>query len=199
MSRQRRSAPFVARCNAGATAQGAGRHSSRANRPAAKSTARTLGRLSLAARLIDGGMRPARSGAGAGLGGIQPGVRKYSDNQPRVPAGNGRASGQWTSGQGGADAPLGEGRSAGVGAYRPRPARDGTAPVTVVPGLPKDAIVGGSRMAKQSMIPVPKPENSWRRHGQIFRRSMLPASGSPICRHHSSMTGWSGSSPFWRL
>ena len=48
-------------------------------------------RLRLAARLLDGGMRPRDLARELGLGEIQPGVSKYSDAQPRVPAGSGRA------------------------------------------------------------------------------------------------------------
>ena len=58
-------------------------------------------RLRLAARLIDGGMRPRDLARELGLGEVQPRVSKYSDSQPRVPAGNGRASGQWAAGGGG--------------------------------------------------------------------------------------------------
>ncbi len=100
-------------------------------------------RLRLAAKLIDGGMRPRDLTRELGLGEVQPHVSKYSDNQPRVPAGNGSASGQGAGGQGaaagGKDERLVEGRSAAVG--RPHPAGSGAATVTIVPGLPKDAIV----------------------------------------------------------
>lgn len=61
-------------------------------------------------------------------------VRKWSDNQPRVPAGSGRESGRWTSGDaagGSNEAPLVEGRSAGTDSGK----------VKKAPGLPKDAIV----------------------------------------------------------
>ncbi len=77
-------------------------------------------RLALAAALLDAGMTAAKLAQELGL---QPRARKYDDSQPRVPAGNGRASGQWTSGgsaggnTAGGDAPsaassLVEGRSA---------------------------------------------------------------------------------------
>ena len=49
--------------------------------------------LSLAAELIEAGMMPRE----LGLNPVQFDVSKYDENQPRVPAGNGRTSGQWTS------------------------------------------------------------------------------------------------------
>ncbi len=92
-------------------------------------------RLSLAAKLIDGGVRPRDLARELGL--IQSHVSKYSDNQPPVPAGNGRASGQWANGDaaggataGGKDTPLVEGRSAG----------ESPEPVRRVHEIPKDAV-----------------------------------------------------------
>jgi hypothetical protein len=58
-------------------------------------------------------------------------VSKYDVNQPRVPAGSGRESGQWTSGDA-SGSPLTEGRSA---------AGADSGKVNTVPDLPKDAIV----------------------------------------------------------
>jgi hypothetical protein len=90
-------------------------------------------RLRLAATLIDGGMRPRDLARELGFNEVQPSVSKYSDSQPRVPAGNGRASGQWAGGQGaaagGEDAPLVEGRSVSIG--HPHPANGG---INRVPG-----------------------------------------------------------------
>jgi len=54
-------------------------------------------RLSLAAKLIDAGMMPRQLAREPGLNPVQFDVSKYDENQPRVPAGNGRTSGQWTS------------------------------------------------------------------------------------------------------
>jgi hypothetical protein len=51
-------------------------------------------RLSLAAELIEPGVAPRE----LGLGPVQFDVSKYDENQPRVPAGSGPTSGQWTSG-----------------------------------------------------------------------------------------------------
>lgn len=92
-------------------------------------------RLALAAELIDAGVAPRWLAHELGLSLDQPGVSKYDGNQPRVPAGNGRASGQWTSGQGvsarrEASPPV-EGRSEG----------DAAGPVNIVRDLPKDAVV----------------------------------------------------------
>ena len=53
-------------------------------------------RLSLAAHLIEAGMTPRELARELGLGQVQFGVSKYDENQPRVPAGSGRESGQWT-------------------------------------------------------------------------------------------------------
>jgi hypothetical protein len=55
-------------------------------------------RLSLAAALIDAGVAPRELARELGLSLVQFGVSKYDENQPRVPAGSGRESGQWTSG-----------------------------------------------------------------------------------------------------
>jgi hypothetical protein len=99
-------------------------------------------RLSLAARLIDAGVTPRELPRELGLNPVQLDVSKYDENQPRVPAGNGRESGQWTSGgasgpapsegrSAGATSTLVEGRSAGTNADEPKHVR----------GVPKDAIV----------------------------------------------------------
>ncbi|ACK51172.1 hypothetical protein Msil_2238 [Methylocella silvestris BL2] len=74
-------------------------------------------RVALAAALLDAGMSTGELTRELGLT-LQPEARKYSDAQPRVPAGNSRASGQWTSGDGagsaatGGEAPVVDGRSA---------------------------------------------------------------------------------------
>ncbi len=73
--------------------------------------------LSLAAELIEAGMTPRELARELGLRPVQFDVSKYDENQPRVPAGNGRESGQWTSGDAageGENASLVEGRSAGT-------------------------------------------------------------------------------------
>ena len=87
-------------------------------------------------------MHPRDLARELGLG--QPGVSKYSDSQPRVPAGNGRASGQWAGGQGaaagGVDAPLVEGRSASVAIDRRRATGRTPEDIHHVHEIPKDAV-----------------------------------------------------------
>jgi hypothetical protein len=53
-------------------------------------------RLALAAELIDAGVAPRELARELGLNPVQFDVSKYDENQPRVPAGSGRESGQWT-------------------------------------------------------------------------------------------------------
>jgi hypothetical protein len=55
-------------------------------------------RLSLAAELIGASVAPRELARELGLNQVQFDVSKYDENQPRVPAGSGRESGQWTSG-----------------------------------------------------------------------------------------------------
>jgi hypothetical protein len=86
-------------------------------------------RLVLAAELLDAGVAPGWLARELGLNPVQFDVSKYDENQPRVPAGSGRESGQWTSGDaaaGGDASALVEGRSAG-----------GAGPITIVPDLPR--------------------------------------------------------------
>jgi hypothetical protein len=54
-------------------------------------------RLSLAAELIDAGVAPRELARELGFSPVQFDISKYDENQPRVPAGSGRESGQWTS------------------------------------------------------------------------------------------------------
>src|ERR1700730_11320560 len=54
-------------------------------------------RLALAAELIDAAVAPRELARELGLNPVQFDVSKYDENQPRVPAGSGRESGQWTS------------------------------------------------------------------------------------------------------
>jgi hypothetical protein len=94
-------------------------------------------RLALAAELIDAGIAPRELAQELGLSPVQFDVSKYDENQPRVPAGSGRESGQWTSSGDAASgdaagSPLIEGRSA---------AGANSGKVNVVRDLPKDAIV----------------------------------------------------------
>ncbi len=98
--------------------------------------------LRLAAGLLDAGMSPRELARELGLN-IQFRARKYEDSQPRVPAGNCRASGQWTSGDsGGGAAPVVEGRSGSISDAMtvveggPEPKR-----LEIVEELPKDAII----------------------------------------------------------
>jgi hypothetical protein len=91
-------------------------------------------RLALAAELIDAGVAPRELAQELGFSLVQFDISKYDENQPRVPAGSGRESGQWTSGDaaaGGDASSLVEGRSAGANAADPQH----------VHGVPKDAIV----------------------------------------------------------
>jgi hypothetical protein len=53
-------------------------------------------RLSLAAELLDAGLAPRELARELGFG-LPAGLLKYNPDQPRVPAGSGRESGQWTS------------------------------------------------------------------------------------------------------
>ncbi|MGH6839211.1 MAG: hypothetical protein ACREDT_10525 [Methylocella sp.] len=90
-------------------------------------------RLSLAAKLIEVGMTPRELARELGLR-LPADLIKYDPDQPRVPAGSGRESGQWTSGDaaaGGDASVLTEGRSAATVSDK----------VHVVYDLPKDAIV----------------------------------------------------------
>jgi hypothetical protein len=91
-------------------------------------------RLSLAAELIDAGVAPRELARELGFD-PPAGLVKYDPEQPRVPAGSGRESGQWTSGDAATGdavgSPLTEGRSAGTDSSK----------VNNVPELPKDAIV----------------------------------------------------------
>ncbi len=74
-------------------------------------------RLSLAAELIEAGFTPRELARELGLSPVQFDISKYDENQPRVPAGNGRESGRWTSADGtpavAPESTLTEGRSAG--------------------------------------------------------------------------------------
>ena len=99
-------------------------------------------RLSLAAELIDAGVAPERLAQELGFG-LPAGLLKYDPDQPRVPAGSGRESGQWTTSrdaasEDAAESPLTEGRSAGTGRGS---ARANSGKVNQVFTLPKDAIV----------------------------------------------------------
>jgi hypothetical protein len=87
-------------------------------------------RLSLAAELMEAGVAPRELARELGLSPVQFDVSKYDETQPRVTAGNGRASGQWTSGDASGSTPI-EGRSAGTNAGG----------VNIVPDLPKDAVI----------------------------------------------------------
>lgn len=104
-------------------------------------------RLSLAAELLEAGVTPRELRRELGLRPVQLDVSKYDENQPRVPAGSGRASGQWTSGDGaaaGGDAStLVEGRSASAtpAVIEGRSAATDSGKVHEVPDLPKDAVV----------------------------------------------------------
>ena len=55
-------------------------------------------RLSLAAELIDAGVVPRELARELGVNPVKFDVSKYDETQPRVPAGSGPESGQWTSG-----------------------------------------------------------------------------------------------------
>jgi hypothetical protein len=87
-------------------------------------------RLSLAAELIDAGVAPSELARELGFD-PPAGFLKYDPNEPRVPAGNGRASGDWTPSGDAAGSTLIEGRLAGTNAGG----------LNIVPDLPKDAVV----------------------------------------------------------
>lgn len=92
-------------------------------------------RLSLAAELIDAGVAPHEVARELGFD-PPAGLIKFDPDQPRVPAGSGRESGQWTtsgdaaSGDAATGSPLTEGRSAGANSGK----------VNQVYTRPKDAI-----------------------------------------------------------
>jgi hypothetical protein len=60
--------------------------------------------LHLAGSMLDDGFSPRRLLREFGYPPTPSTIRKYDPNQPRVPAGSGRGSGQWTSGDGGTSA-----------------------------------------------------------------------------------------------
>ena len=129
-------------------------------------------RLALAAELIDAGVGPRELGFD-----LPAGLLKYDPNEPRVPAGSGRESGQWTSSADAAsvdaaESPLTEGRSVSANA----------GDINREHERPKDAIVVTRPDDRKSMIRIQQPNGSWLRHGQIFRRSMQLANGLQIGR-----------------
>jgi hypothetical protein len=139
-------------------------------------------RLALAAELIDAGIAPRELAQELGLSPVQFDVSKYDENQPRVPAGSGRESGQWTSSGDAASgdaagSPLIEGRSA---------AGANSGKVNVVRDLPKDAIVVTRPDGTTIDDPKFPTRNSWLRHGQISRRSMRLENKYPTNRRGSS-------------
>jgi|GEM_PF-3593060 hypothetical protein len=91
-------------------------------------------RLSLAAELIEAGFTPRELARELGLSPVQFDISKYDENQPRVPAGNGRESGRWTSADGtpavAPESTLTEGRSAEANA----------GDIHREHGLPRDAV-----------------------------------------------------------
>ncbi len=88
-------------------------------------------RLSLAAELIDAGVAPCELARELGFSLVQFDISKYDENQPRVPAGSGRESGQWTSSGDAGGPALTEGRSASAN----------TDDINHMNDLPKDAVV----------------------------------------------------------
>jgi hypothetical protein len=88
-------------------------------------------RLSLAAELIEAGMTPRELARELGLNPVPFDVSKYDENQPRVPAGSGRESGQWTSADAATD------MSGAASAYI---ATHTEKEINRVPDLPKDAV-----------------------------------------------------------
>lgn len=77
-------------------------------------------RLSLAAELIDAGVTPLWLAEELGVSPVQLDISKYDENQPRLPAGSGRASGRWTSGAGGGSAAADEDSGDASGSTRLR-------------------------------------------------------------------------------
>jgi len=131
-------------------------------------------RLSLAAELIDAGVAPRELARELGFDPAADLV-KYDPNEPRMPAGSGRESGQWTSGDaaaGGDASSLVEGRSAGANA----------ADAKHVHGVPKDAIVVTRPDGKTIDDPKSPRKKLMARHGRILRMSMQLANGSQIGR-----------------
>ncbi|MDQ6703759.1 MAG: hypothetical protein M3Z96_12000 [Pseudomonadota bacterium] len=99
-------------------------------------------RLSLAAELIGAGAAPRELAQELGFD-LPAGLLKYNPDQPRVPVGSGKESGEWTSsGDAGsgdaAESPVTEERSAGSARG---PARAHSGKPHHVDGVPKDAIV----------------------------------------------------------
>jgi hypothetical protein len=58
-------------------------------------------RLSLAVKLLESGVSPEALLKGLGFDRAALDLQKYNPDEPRVPAGSGRESGQWTSGDNG--------------------------------------------------------------------------------------------------
>src|SRR5262245_45916397 len=77
-------------------------------------------RLARAEEALAKGASPGELVKALGLDGASLDARKFSPDQPSVPAGNGRESGRWTSAESGSgdDGPLQEGRSVAVGGER---------------------------------------------------------------------------------
>jgi hypothetical protein len=134
--------------------------------------------LSLAAELIEAGMMPRELARQLGLNPVQFDVSKYDENQPRVPAGNGRASGQGTSG----DA-AGEGRTRRWLKEEAPGQLLGSTRCGIFPRMPSWWL---GRMDQKSLIRVPQPKGSWHRHGRIFRRSLRPGRVSQTGRYQTS-------------
>jgi hypothetical protein len=86
-------------------------------------------RLSLAAELIDAGVAPRELARELGFDPAAD-LAKYNPDQPRVPAGNHRLSGEWSK-DGASGSTLTEGRSAA----------ENSGPVNKERNLPKDAVV----------------------------------------------------------
>ena len=86
--------------------------------------------MALAEEALAKGASPRALLKALGLDGASLDARKFNPDQPRVPAGNGRESGRWTSGESGAndDGSLQEGRSVAAGGERREECADGLGP-----------------------------------------------------------------------
>jgi hypothetical protein len=133
-------------------------------------------RMALAAELLDAGVAPRE----LGLNPVQFDVSKYDENQLRVPAGSGRESGQWTSG----DAATAGDASSLVEGRRQAPMAEF---IKNIP-CPRMPSLSPGRMDQQSTARIRQPRSSWPLHSQIFRRSMQLANGSQICRFCNKLT-----------
>jgi hypothetical protein len=104
-------------------------------------------RLPLAAELIDAGVTPRELRRELGLGPVQFDISKYDENQPRVPAGSGPTSGEWTVADAG---------TIMTGVASEYVATHSGKEVNRVRDLPKDAVV----VVRPDGVPVEDPTSA---------------------------------------